>query len=198
MLMGIREYANYRGCSHVAVVKAVKSGRIRVNEDKKIDPVQADKDWVANTDISRASLANQAQPVAVPPVASQPGLQFELGNAANSAAGDQEDPDEPTADDMEKYRRHRAAREETNARIQALELAEREGKLIDRVWAEQAAFTMVRALRDAVFNLPASIKSHLSVMSDADQIEDLLLVELTAAFAGVDVNKLFSEDEDAA
>lgn len=198
MLMGIREYAKYRGCSHPAVSKAIKSGRIKVDENGKIDPVQADRDWAANTDISRASLANQGQSVPVPPVVVQQGLQLELGNPSNSAAGDQDDPDEPTADDMDKYRRHRAAREETNARIQALELAEREGKLIDRVWAEQAAFTMVRALRDAVFNLPASIKSHLSVMSDADQIEDLLLVELTAAFAGVDVNKLFSEDEDAA
>lgn len=198
MGMGLREYSRHRDVTLRAVQKAIESGRIKVDENGKIDPVQADRDWAANTDISRASLANQVQPVSLPPVVVQPALQLELGSASNSPAGDQDDPDEPTADDMDKYRRHRAAREETNARIQALELAEREGKLIDRVWAEQAAFTMVRALRDAVFNLPASIKSHLSVMSDADQIEDFLLVELTAAFAGVDVNKLFAEDEDAA
>ncbi len=198
MGMGLRAYSRHRDVTLRAVQKAIESGRIKVDENGKIDPVQADRDWAANTDISRASLANQAQPVSAPPVVVQPGLQLELRSASNSAAGEQDDPDEPTADDMEKYRRHRAAREETNARIQALELAEREGKLIDRVWAEQAAFTMVRALRDAVFNLPAGIKSQLSVMSDADQIEDLLLVELTAAFAGVDVNKLFAEDEDAA
>jgi hypothetical protein len=48
-LMGIREYARHRGCSAAGVLKAVRSHRIELSSEGKIDPVQADKDWRANT-----------------------------------------------------------------------------------------------------------------------------------------------------
>jgi hypothetical protein len=48
-LMGIREYGRHRGVSHVAVLKALRSGRIRETSDGLIDSEQADRDWARNT-----------------------------------------------------------------------------------------------------------------------------------------------------
>lgn len=51
-----REYARHRGVSHVAVGKAVKSGRISLDIDGKIDFKKADAAWIRNTDqIKQAS-----------------------------------------------------------------------------------------------------------------------------------------------
>ncbi len=49
MLMGVREYGRHRGVSHVAVLKALRSGRIRQDPDGLIDADQADRDWARNT-----------------------------------------------------------------------------------------------------------------------------------------------------
>lgn len=48
-LMGVREYGRHRNVSHVAVLKALRSGRISQNADGWIDSEQADRDWAANT-----------------------------------------------------------------------------------------------------------------------------------------------------
>ncbi len=49
MLMGVREYGRHRGVSHVAVLKALRTGRIRQAPDGLIDAEQADRDWARNT-----------------------------------------------------------------------------------------------------------------------------------------------------
>ena len=46
-----RQYARRLGVSHTAVQKAIKSGRIKLNEHGYIDVVQADLDWMHNTDL---------------------------------------------------------------------------------------------------------------------------------------------------
>lgn len=59
--MSLRAYAKRRGCSAMAVSKAVKTGRLKASVvyddqgDPKIrDPALADKEWEATTDHSRA------------------------------------------------------------------------------------------------------------------------------------------------
>ncbi len=49
MLMGVREYARYRGLTHPSVIKALRTGRIRRNADGLIDSDEADRDWARNT-----------------------------------------------------------------------------------------------------------------------------------------------------
>jgi len=51
--MSRRAYARYRGCSEKAVRKAIAAGRISVGVDDSLDPVEADKQWAANTDPAR-------------------------------------------------------------------------------------------------------------------------------------------------
>jgi len=46
-----RQYARRLGVSHTAVQKAIKSGRIKLNEHGYIDVVQADLDWMRNTNL---------------------------------------------------------------------------------------------------------------------------------------------------
>jgi len=48
-LMGIREYGRHRGVSHVAVLKAIRTDRIRQRPDGLIDSEGADRDWDSNT-----------------------------------------------------------------------------------------------------------------------------------------------------
>ena len=48
MGLSIRAYARHRGVSHVAVKKAIDTGRIGQLPDGTIDPVAADAQWAAN------------------------------------------------------------------------------------------------------------------------------------------------------
>ena len=49
MGMNVTTYARHRGVSHVAVLKAIKAGRIIKETDGTIDPVKADAAWEQNT-----------------------------------------------------------------------------------------------------------------------------------------------------
>jgi hypothetical protein len=192
MRMGLREYARHRKVTLRAVQKAIESGRIVLDENKKIDAVQADKDWVLNTDVSRVGMTETASP---------PAAQDLFSSVASPAGGDGyksgADDDLPRSDDLEAYRKSRAAREHFNALMQEAEWKKIDGQLIEKKWACDAAFTMVRALRDACFNLPARIKDQLSVMKNPDQVEEFLTAELTVAFSSIDPNKLFAGEEEA-
>ena len=50
MGLSIRAYAKVRGVSHVAVLKAIKAGRIPIEPDGAIDPGKADAGWARSTD----------------------------------------------------------------------------------------------------------------------------------------------------
>ncbi len=47
--LSIRGYGRHRGVSHVAVLKALREGRIEANADGSIDRERADAAWDANT-----------------------------------------------------------------------------------------------------------------------------------------------------
>ncbi len=47
--LSISAYARHRGVSRQAVHLAIRTGRIRRCADGKIDPVVADREWLANT-----------------------------------------------------------------------------------------------------------------------------------------------------
>ena len=49
MGLSIRAYARHRGVSHVAVKKAIDTGRITQGADGTIDPDRADREWEQNT-----------------------------------------------------------------------------------------------------------------------------------------------------
>src|SRR4051794_34083226 len=60
--MSLREYARHRGCYPRAVEAALRAGRIRRDEQGRIDSEQADHDWEVGTSpyLSAAAKANGA------------------------------------------------------------------------------------------------------------------------------------------
>ncbi len=69
MGLSIRAYARHRGVSHVAVKKAIDTGRITPLPDGTIDPVAADAQWAANTTPTRRSVTGEAREVPQAPAA---------------------------------------------------------------------------------------------------------------------------------
>src|SRR5580704_19305123 len=62
MGLSIRAYAKIRGVSHVAVLKAIKAGRIPIEPDGAIDPGKADAAWERSTDPGRTKSRTKAKP----------------------------------------------------------------------------------------------------------------------------------------
>jgi len=50
MGLSIRAYARLRGISHVAVLRAIKTGRVPVQPDGSIDTAKADAAWESSSD----------------------------------------------------------------------------------------------------------------------------------------------------
>lgn len=65
MGLSIRAYARHRGVSHVAVLRAVKQGRVSLEPDGTVDPAKADASWERSSDPSRRKpAAEKLRPVA--------------------------------------------------------------------------------------------------------------------------------------
>jgi hypothetical protein len=62
MGLSIRAYAKVRGVSHVAVLKAIKAGRVPIEPDGAIDPGKADAAWERSTDPGRTKSRTKAKP----------------------------------------------------------------------------------------------------------------------------------------
>ena len=126
MLMSIKEYAAHRGVSEGAVRRAIRERRISLIEGG-IHPDAADAEWARNTRPKRATgkaAAARASAIAE-------------GTAAPTSSGD------------ELYR-IRLERERTEARIKAIDLAEREGALIEAEPVRRAVETIMTEVRDAL------------------------------------------------
>jgi hypothetical protein len=194
MEMGYREYARHKGVTLGAVQKAIKSGRISVNDNGKIDSEAADRAWDANTDASRVAVnvlgpmpVQQAIPLARP--AAAPALPPNVA--------DRPDSDELSGSDQvaNEYREHRATRERYQALKQKLEYEQLVGTQINVDEAKRIAYTAFRGLRDAVMNVAPRIKDQLAAISDPHEVEQILERELSAALGGVDMSKLLKEQD---
>lgn len=159
--LSIAAYARHRGVSHVAVLKAIKSGRIVKEADGSIDPVKADADWERNT--------NQAQqrkpsptPIVLPPKASvlvSPPTSEPMGSGPN-------------------YAQSRAVKEAYHARLAKLAYEEKSGALVRTDNVKVAWFNILRVMRDRAMNLPDRMAPLLAAENDPKQVRELLDTEL--------------------
>ncbi|MBF0147282.1 MAG: hypothetical protein HQL84_16110 [Magnetococcales bacterium] len=165
MGLSVRQYADHRGVSHVAVLKAIKSGRIRKEADGTIDPKKADSDWDRNTDPAQQRTAEVATPTPrpVPRVATSE-TELVTGNPS-----------------VPNYHTSRAIREAYNARLIRLDYEERQGKLLKAEDVERDAFEMARRVRDRLMNIPHRMAAVLASESDSQTIERQLDQELRIA-----------------
>ena len=162
-LISQAEYAKRRGCSQVAVHKAIKAGRITLIEGK-IDPAVADVQWQANT---RARATTRPA----------------HGEGA-TAAGAPRVP-ESGNDDGDGYWQSRARREKAEADTAELKLAELRGDLVraDAIRAVHAK--RLAGLREALLQLPARLSPVLAAEADQARCHDALQRELHAVLASV-------------
>lgn len=185
-MMGLREFARHMDVSLGAVQKAIKSGRITVDDSGKIDSERAARDWARNTDEGRKSYTDLSR-------------RRQIGKAVGVAAGDDDD-DMPAAGaeggedpDVQRYRKARAEREEIRAERERHELELQQGSLLDLEEANRMVFTAFRTLRDAMLNMAVRIKAQCAAETDEGRVERLLTGEIESALGAIDIAKVLRE-----
>jgi hypothetical protein len=173
------QYARHRGCSKVAVGKAVKAQRISL-VNGLIDPAVADIQWKAN---SRARAT-------ATPAAEQPSLLQALAQTSASEA--------PASDG---YTVSRNRREAADAEMAELKLAEQQGLLI-RVDAVKAALAAAfTSTRDNLLQIPSRLSAIMAAETDAAKVHELLQAELYRALEGMaavqNSNRLSGREQNA-
>ena len=149
MGLSIRAYARHRGVSHVAVKKAIDTGRITPLPDGTIDPDTADAQWARNT-LNRK--AEAAQPESPPPARPQPA--HPQHTAEPSAP--------PLPSSGASLLQARTANEVLKARLKQIALAEKKEELVDRAKAVAQVFKLARTERDAWLNWPARVSGQMA------------------------------------
>ena len=149
----ITAYARHRGVSHVAVIKAIKAGRIEKEPDGTIDPVKADAAWERNT--------NKAQKRRV-----------EKSADADAHVGP------PIVNSGPSFAQSRAIKEAYNARLAKLAYEEKSGALVRSDSVKVSWFNVLRVLRDRALNLPDRLAPMLAAETDPKTVRDMLDEEL--------------------
>ena len=178
MGLSIRAYARHRGVSHVAVKKAIDTGRIRQEADGTIDPARADSDWEQNTAAPRKSVAKPKPTIAAPaprqkasssptepakqtraqpvePVPQARGPAAEVAAPSLSAGGTS-------------LLQARTVNEVVKAQTNKVRLARLKGDLIDRAQAVAQVFRLARSERDAWLNWPARVSAQMAANLEID------------------------------
>lgn len=159
MGLSIRAYARHRGVSHVAVKKAIDTGRITPELDGTIEPNRADLEWAQNT----VSARKPATP------------KFEPASAAEPSRTRRLEPAEPAAPVLStggtSLLQARTVNEVVKAQTNKVRLAQLKGDLVDRSQAIAHVFRLARTERDAWLNWPARISAQLAARLEVDAHE---------------------------
>ena len=153
MGISIRAYARKRGVSDAAVRKAIKTGRVPVEEDGTIDPDKADRAWTINTDAAQQRGPQTMKPV---PEAAIDAVRDTLReNGAPSGGGTT-------------YMQARTANEVLKAQTNRVRLQKLKGELIDRAKVMAHVFKLGRQERDAWLNWPARVSAQMAAELSVD------------------------------
>jgi hypothetical protein len=180
MGLSIRAYARHRGVSHVAVKKAIDTGRITPLPDGTIDPLAADAQWAANTTPTRRSVA--AEPQEAPQTAAAAVRTIPQASASASSRPQRDVAEPPTpalSTGGTSLLQARTVNEVVKAQTNKVRLARLKGELVDRSQAVAHVFKLARAERDAWLNWPARISAQMAAGLNVDP--HVLHVALDAA-----------------
>src|SRR3954471_10458024 len=147
MGLSIRAYARHRGISHVAVLRAIKQGRVPAEPDGTIDPQKADLSWERSTDPARGKYkpkvsAEKLRPVGEAVVGSVRETLKEQGLPAGGNVN---------------FGQARTAHEIAKAHLARLRLQRMKGELVERARATAMVFRLAREERDSWLNWPARV-----------------------------------------
>ncbi len=157
MEISIRAYAARKGISDTAVRKAIKSGRITLTKNGKINPTLADRQWEANTDPAQVYAIKENSPASP---------SSEMASSSSSGGIGVS------------YQQSRAIREAYEARLKKLEFDERTGKLISTEMVQREAFNAARKTRDMILNVPDKVIPLLIGKTDIHEMKEILRKEL--------------------
>lgn len=164
--LSISAYARHRGVSHVAVLKAIKAGRIEKNSDGTVDVAKADAAWALNTSPSQQRGANTKQ---------KPSKK----SSAKTSLQETERPlDPPLINSGPSYAQSRAVKEAYLARLAKLDYEEKSAALVRSDNVKIAWFNILRVLRDRILNLPDRLAPILAAETDPKAARELLDTEL--------------------
>ena len=174
MGLSIRAYARHRGVSHVAVKKAIDTGRIGPLPDGTIDPAAADAQWAANTTPKGRSVA-ATEPVVDRSQKSPPARAIAQSTASTDTQPQREAAEYPTLSPAQALSsggtsllQARTVNEVVKAQTNKVRLAQLKGELVDRSQAMAHVFKLARAERDAWLNWPARVSAQLAAGLNAD------------------------------
>ena len=155
MGISLREYARRRGVSHVAVMKAIKVGRITPEPDGSLDPVKADAQWDDQTDPARRPEAPEDERAGTgqtPAASDSDKLGDEVAQVRSPAAA------EPAAQGTgASFTQARTAHEIAKAQRARIEVQRLREEVVDRGHATAEVFRLARRERDAWVNWPARV-----------------------------------------
>jgi hypothetical protein len=180
MTLSPTAYARHRkarglpGGTHVAVLKAIKAGRIEAEPDGSIDPAKADVAWNANTDAGRRRNPRKE-------------VNREEGATAVRAATGRAGSADTSAPLVggPSYAQSRAIREAYAARLAKLDYEERSGALVRTDRVKVGWFNALRVVRDRILNLPDRLAPLLAAENDERRVREMLVVELRTVLADV-------------
>ncbi len=171
ILLTQSEYAKHRGCSAVAVHKAVKAGRISLI-DGKIDPAVADIQWRANTR-ARQPARSAGGPGATGDLLAN-GSPTGSGDADVSTppGGDKPGAAAPAADTG--YTEARTRRERAEAEEAEMRTARIRGTMVMREDVDRAMFEILRESRDRLTACARRIASEVASIGTAETCETII------------------------
>ncbi|MBF0615138.1 MAG: hypothetical protein HQL92_08290 [Magnetococcales bacterium] len=189
MGVSIRAYAKLRGVSDAAVRKAIKTGRISVEQDGSINPAQADTAWEKNTDPGLQRKTATSTPSAPPPAPppKPPGAPTRTNNdplptpdkafarPTTRPDNDSQDPRVPS------YAASRAVKEAYAAKLLRIEYEQKMGNLLEASAVTKEAFEVASRTRDRLEKIPGHVAAALTAMTDRRAIETLLAKEIRSA-----------------
>lgn len=180
-----REYAAHRGVSQPAVSKALKSGRIKLEPDGKIDPAKADAAWARNTDPEKqangrtggALTVRTAQPRAptdAPPAAAKPAGRAPVSTKSDGAS----EGDPPKID----YNRARTVRETFSAKIEELNYQKLSGQVVPIDPVKVGLFKVFTILKGSVMGIHSAARLHAEIPpATVELIDNLCRMALAEA-----------------
>jgi hypothetical protein len=160
--MGITEYARYRGVSHAAVRKAINSGVVRLNSNKKIDVAEADRNWTIRGTTNKNVTAPEI-------------TEDDLKRL------DEIEIDLDSSDDVFETAKSKAILDLYKAKLAKLKVEQAEGSLVPISDIETEFFNVARRTRDALLNVPNRIAAELASETDPLKVHNVLTKALTEA-----------------
>lgn len=178
--MNLQAYAAHRkahglrGQSHVAVLKAIQSGRLTSPAVRRdgghwvIDPELADQQWAATTGSAPAG----GVPPGSPPThegRQKTGAAIEAFEAQASMKG------------VPSVAVSKAVRAAFDAKLAQLEYQQKSGELVRRDEITREAFALARAVRDSMMRVPDRLAPILAATTDARKVHQVLSDEIRVA-----------------